>query len=185
MWRIREIVQDGETPIMRNVDIRLADLPVTHRFVTWSITQVSPFDNYRKVFRWIAECRVIRVCPCPDPVCGTVYLTIPDGGDPAYEIGWNILLTNKGSVLVDFDKDWIKIEALGSDAINADVEITQELRDRMRDKQFPHKDEVELALKRSQAPSQPSSDHEARGILRDWVSTLEEKPVMTIEIDSL
>ena len=170
---------------MQNVDIRLADLPITHRFVTWSIAQITPFNNYRKMFRWISECRVIRVCPCPDPVCGTVYLTMPDGGDPPYETGWNMLNTSKGWVLVHFDDDWIKIEAVGSDAINVDVEITQELRDRLRDKQFPHKEEIELALVSGHAPTQSSPGHKARAILRDWLSGLEEKPAVSLEVDTL
>jgi hypothetical protein len=184
-WTILKIDQNGELPIMQNVDIRLADLPISHRFLTWNITRNTPFDNFRRVFRWIAECRVIRICPCREPLCATTYLTLPDDGDPPYETGTSIFHTNKGSLYTQFVEDWIKIEALGDDFIRDGEETTQTRTDELRDQKFPHSDELNRALESGHAPTQPVPACKARAILRDWLSGLEESPAVSLEVDTL
>ena len=150
-----------------NVDIRLADLPIAHRFAAWAITRRLRF-TYREILSALADRHVIEICPCGDFMCTTMSFTTPDPGHLALPDGGNIWSTTSGMIGLATYKDHVEIEALRTDAYKPP---------------FPHQEEIRQALHDGYSPTRTMHARQARQIFRKWLADLEESEIPVFEMN--
>lgn len=149
-------------------DIRLAELPVAHRFTAWVIAHKLRF-SYREALAALGESRVIRICPCGDPACASMHLGLPDASRlplPKGSIYWN---TTAGLIALSVDSERIEVEAL---------------RTREGDSPFPHYEETLQATRKEHSSTRAIVAREARRRLRDWLSNLENRELVHVTVDA-
>ena len=150
-----------------NVDIRLADLPIAHRFAAWAITRRLRF-SYREILSALANRHVIEICPCGDAMCTTMSFTTPDPGQLALPDGGDIWSTTSGMICLATYKDHVEIEALRTDAYKPP---------------FPHREEIRQALHDGYSPTRTMRARRARQIFRKWLADLEENEIPVFEMN--
>ena len=142
----------------RNVAIRLGDLPITHR-VAALILQHHLNYTYREILRAIADCQVIRICPCFCPVthCATFYFEPPDPVFlPIERAAW-LSTPMGGHLLLTAKPAWVKVEPLDYP-------------------DFPNKEELHIALRLGAPTATPDSAARARAAIREWLRGCRNEP---------
>ena len=137
----------------RNVAIRLGDLPITHRIAALVLHDHLDY-TYREMLRAIADCQVIRICPCfcQHTHCATFYFERPDPDLVPMERATWWSTPFAGHIFLTTEQDLVKVEPLMFP-------------------DFPNKEELHLALRLGAPAATPDSAIEARRAIRNWLRT--------------
>lgn len=145
---------------MPNKDLKLGQLPISHRVAAWLIAQYTPHD-YRQLMKLTADARVVRICSCGDPECATFVLERDPRIDPG-KTGYTSKSTDAGWLFAIFNEKTIEIEALAYD-------------------NYPHQQELQDAND-GRTEYKPCPGWEASRKFREWVDNMQEQEIEKFDV---